>query len=423
MAPIQYIAVPVGTAGGPEWRGVIARHSEAGYKIFWCASVLAELAAKADQGGLLAFASGQPKTALDLCGELGVEAAWAAETLFPALERLGEGHWREEEGAWVCTSPMILRTLEWRGDAVATKALPAPKTSGKLQFSEKLSQSEYKAWRRTCRLPAGVSLIKPCPKRAKEGAKSCPVLAGKRSVCPNSCPDLSVLSPDSENGHKRTDEAEDAYIVENDGCPFSSQQKTKKREVKKQQQEANPDTPVVVFDQPPQNIEAAEALLSEMPEQARSATLLSLLAQCLDKGAAEKELLHKINKAKGKSNPGGYLFRDLTEYVDGTDFDAVKKEEEHQKARQKESYEAAKRAEAERQEQVRETDRRELLARQKRFFSLPEPERQVLEDQARRQCAAWNRPDPDQHSLVSMALDILDGLVTLQPQDNIGIYA
>jgi hypothetical protein len=123
MAPIQYIAVPVGTAGGPEWRGVIARYSDQGYKIFWCASVLAELAARADQGGLLAYSSGQPKSVLDLCAELGVEAVWAAETLFPALERLGEGYW-QEDGAWVCTSPMIRRTLEWREDQAA-KVLPA----------------------------------------------------------------------------------------------------------------------------------------------------------------------------------------------------------------------------------------------------------------------------------------------------------
>lgn len=176
--------------------------------------------------------------------------------------------------------------------------------------------------------------------------------------------------------------------------------------------------PVVVFcqDQPPQNQKAAEALLSHLPEAERSGALLDLLMQCLSKGATERDLLTKINKAKLKNgfSPGKYLRRDLEAYRDGTDWDAAEKEAERQKIEQREAYEASKRVEAERQTAAAEASQKELLARQKRFFSLPEPERQVLEDLARRELAEWNRPNPDLNGLVSMALDILDGL--RQPQ-------
>jgi len=72
MAPVKFIAVPVGTATGVEWRGVVARHGDQGYKIFWCASALAEMAAKAAAGGRIVYPSGLPKTPTDLCGELGL---------------------------------------------------------------------------------------------------------------------------------------------------------------------------------------------------------------------------------------------------------------------------------------------------------------------------------------------------------------
>lgn len=298
-APIQYIAVPVGTAGGPEWRGVIARHGDPGYKIFWCASVLAELAAKADQGGLLAFSSGQPKTALELCGELGVEAIWAAETLFPALERLGEGRWREEDGAWICTSPMVARTLENRG-AVSVKTIPAPKTScGKLQFSRKLNDSEYKAWQRSCKLPDGVTLTKPCPKRAKGGEKSCPVLSGNCPVCPNSCPD----SKTDTNGHKRTNDVEDAEINENKNVRFLDN--IKQTEEKRQQQKF-----VAISSSEEQVLEVAiESLLDQLPNDCRAVVLKN---QHLPVEVIQSNLRHLLTcltspRAKVIDNPGGWL--------------------------------------------------------------------------------------------------------------------
>lgn len=297
-APIQYIAVPVGTAGGPEWRGIIARHGDQGYKVFWCASVLAELAAKADRGGLLAFASGQPKTALELCAELGVEAVWAAETLFPALERLGEGHWREEDGAWIVTSTMIARTLEWRGDVAATKALPAPKSSsGKLQFSRKLSDSEYKAWQRSCKLPDGVHLTKPCPKRAKDGGK-CPVLSGNCPVCPNSCPD----SKTDTSGHKRTNDVEDAEITENKNVHFFDN--IKQTEEKRQQQK------FVAISSKEQVLEVAiESLLDQLPNDCRAVVLKN---QHLPVEVIQSNLRHLLTcltspRAKVIDNPGGWL--------------------------------------------------------------------------------------------------------------------
>lgn len=291
-APIQYIAVPVGTAGGPEWRGVIARHGDPGYKIFWCASVLAEAAAKADQGGLLAFASGQPKTALEICGELGVEAVWAAETLFPCLERLGEGHWRDDDRAWICTSPMVARTLVNRGVATPL-ALPATKTScGKLQFSRKLSDSEYKAWKRSCKLPDGVHLTKPCPKRAKGSEKSCPVLSGNCPVCPNSCP----VSKTDTNGHKRTSDVEDAEIIENRNVRFLGN--IKQTEDKRQQQKF-----VAVLGgeiesllaQLPQDCRAVVQKKQHLPVEVIQSNLRQLLA-CLTNP-----------RAKVIDNPGGWL--------------------------------------------------------------------------------------------------------------------
>jgi len=216
MAPIKFIAVPIGTSTGPEWRGVIARHGEAGYKIYYCAAVLAELAAKADRGGLLVYPSGAPKTALELCAELDVEALWAAETLFPALERLGEGSWTEA-GAWQCSSPMISRTLEWR-EGEAQKLLPAltPKSNGKLMFSQPLSDTEYRRWRKKCQLPSGVTMVKPCPRLNKQD-KTCLVLAGKCPVCPL----VSGCSPVVANGHKRTNNVEDADITGSDDVRLS----------------------------------------------------------------------------------------------------------------------------------------------------------------------------------------------------------
>lgn len=156
-------------------------------------------------------------------------------------------------------------------------------------------------------------------------------------------------------------------------------------------------------------IEAAiQALPAEQQADARQV--------CAEEEVADQVKLDAISLfakrlAQGKAEDCGWLRK----AVKG-DWGAKERVKEEQKAERQEQAEAAKRAEAERQEQEREADRRELLARQKRFFSLPEAERQLLEDQARRILAAWDRPDPDSHGLVSMALDILDGLVTLQPQ-------
>ncbi|MGE3551111.1 MAG: hypothetical protein AB7I29_14580, partial [Geobacter sp.] len=413
---VKFIAVPVGTATGVEWRGVVARHGDQGYKIFWCASALAEMAAKAAAGGAIVYPSGMAKSPVDLCGELGVEAAWAEEHLFPTLIRLGEGHADPETGAWVCTSPMFSRTLEWQNSTV--KALPEPvqpqKGGRKSIFTRTLGEAEYKAWQRNCVLPDGVFLQKNCPKKAKgkcpEKSGNCPLLSGNVRKLSGNC-------PETKRDNFRTDGVEDAEIVDEKKCPEIPNIKEVKGN-KKTTTETKPDTPVVVFcqDQLPQNQKAAEALLSQLCEAERSGALLDLLMQCLGKGATERDLLTKINKAKLKNgfNPGKYLRRDLEAYRDGTDWDAAEKEAERQKIEQREAYESSQRVEAERQAAEAEEAQKELLARQKRFFSLPEPERQVLEDLARRELAEWNRPNPDLNGLVSMALDILDGL--RQPQ-------
>lgn len=372
---LQFIAVPIGAPTDFKWLGVFRRLGEPGYKIFWCAAVLAEMAAKTNSGGRLVDGQGQPKSPTLICAELGVEAVWAEETLFPVLAHLAEGHWGND-GAWVCTSPMVLRTLEWQGGDEAVKALPAPKSgSGKLQFSKALTESEYKAWQRNCRLPEGVYLVKACPKRARHGAKSCPVLAGKVSVCPNTC-------PDSENGHKRTCVSEDTEIVDDNECPFSPNIKEVK-EVKKQQQ-ANPDTPVVVFDQShpvPQNLQAAKDLLEDLPPSARSDTLLTLLAKCLAKGENQQALRDKVIKAKGKEFPGAYLCKDLKALLNPqgrNDWDAAKREEEKQKSDQREAAEAVKRAEAARQDQLEAESKAKDDELYRRYLKLPLANQQAI---------------------------------------------
>lgn len=380
---LQFIAVPIGAPTDFKWLGVFRRLGDPGYKIFWCAAVLAEMAAKTNCGGRLVDGRGQPKSPTHICAELGVEAAWAELTLFPVLAGLAEGYWGED-GAWVCTSPMALRTLEWQGGDEAVKALPSPKAgSGKLQFSRALGESEYKAWQRNCRLPEGVYLTKTCPKRAKYGASKCPVLAGKMSVCPNACPNLSVLCPDSENGHKRTNFVEDAGIVENIECPFSAQKKLRQKEVKKQQR-AKPDTPVVVSEQSPQNQEAVGALLLELPDQERSDKLLNLLIQCLGKGAAVEDMQAKINKAKSKNglNPGRYLRRDLEAWIEGKDWDAAKREDEKQKSEQREAALNAKRAEAARQEQQEAENKAKDDDLYRGYLKLPLEHQQAIKDAA-----------------------------------------
>jgi len=294
------------------------------------------MAAKAAAGGAIVYPSGLPKTPTDLCGELGVEAAWAEEHLFPTLVRLGEGHADPETGAWVCTSPMFARTLEWQNSTV--KALPEPvephKGGRKSTFSRTLTAAEYKAWQRNCVLPDGVFFQKNCPKKAKgkrpEKSGNCPLLSENVRKMSGNC-------PETKGDNFRTDDVEDAEIVDEKKCPETPNIKEVKGN-KKTTTEIKPDAPVVVFcqDEPPQNQKAAEALLYRLPEAERSSTLLSLLKQCLDKGATGGDLLIKINKAKLKNsiNPGKYLRKDLEAYCVGNDWDAAEKEAERQKVEQ-----------------------------------------------------------------------------------------
>lgn len=402
MTTPQYIAVPIGTATDYKWLGVFRRLGDCGYKIFWCSSVLAEMAAKTGCGGRLLDGQGKPKTALQLCAELGVDGAWAQETLFPVLCSLAEGLW-DADGGWVCTSPMASRTLAMCGGG-ASNLLPAPKIGGKLQFSRKLSSAEYKAWQRNCKLPAGVHLTKACPKRAKGGA--CPVLTGKCPVCPNIC-------PDSENGHKRTIEAEDAEIIKYDGCPLSPQHKTKDKVKNKQQ--PKPDIAVVVDQSSPnqdsQNLQAAKTLLEDLPMAHRSNKLLTLLAQCLEKDVTLEALKHKITKAKNKKSPGAYLRSDLEAFMGpsgGNDWDAASHAQKKQQVERHDQMEAAKRAEAAR---AAEADRKALLEAQRAFLALSDATRNNLEALARAKLRDIGLDDPAPASLISMAMDISSGLI------------
>lgn len=125
MAPNTiFMAVPLGTATNYKWQGLFRDLGEPGYKVFWAAAALADMAAEGGRGGRLLDGQGEPLTALQICTRLGVEATWAEKIMFPALIFLGEGHWGDE-GGWNCTSPMISKTLEWQQGS-RTKALPEP---------------------------------------------------------------------------------------------------------------------------------------------------------------------------------------------------------------------------------------------------------------------------------------------------------
>ncbi len=150
-----------------------------------------------------------------------------------------------------------------------------------------------------------------------------------------------------------------------------------------------------------------EAAIQALPiEHQANARQICEVEEAADQVKLDAINLFKKRLAQGKAKDCGWL----REAVKG-DWGAKERVKEEQKAERQEQAEAAKRAEAERQNQEREADRRELLARQKRFYDLPEPTQRELEYLALRWSAERNRPDPDRHSLISLALDIYDGII------------
>ncbi len=120
-AGLQYLAVPLGTATGPAWRAVVRGWPD-GYRIFYHAAQLAEMAAICAAGGLLVHHSGEPMSAGEIADALAESAGWCQAVLFTALARLGEGRWDEDAQAWRCTSPQLSITASWQ----AKRGLPAP---------------------------------------------------------------------------------------------------------------------------------------------------------------------------------------------------------------------------------------------------------------------------------------------------------
>jgi hypothetical protein len=149
-----YLAVPLGTATGPEWRIVISGWPD-GYKIFYNAAQTAELAVRSGNNGLLQHRSGEVMTLAEIANALGETAGWCEAVLFPALARLGEGHWEEE--TWRCTSSMAAYTLGWQQEQKLL--LPAPERvqrGRKPKYFRALTSAERQRYCRTKELPADV---------------------------------------------------------------------------------------------------------------------------------------------------------------------------------------------------------------------------------------------------------------------------
>lgn len=163
----KYLAVPIGTATSAEWRGVIARHGVVGYQIFWCASALAEMAAKAAAGGAIVYPSKEPKSPQEICAELGVTESWGAEYLFPCLLRLGEGYVEPSTGSWVCTSPMLSRTLCWQEE---TNKLLLPASSKKPGRPRKVDAKTSTQRSAECRARKAAENSRKCNENASENS-------------------------------------------------------------------------------------------------------------------------------------------------------------------------------------------------------------------------------------------------------------
>jgi len=259
-----FMAVPLGTATNYKWQGLFRDLGDQGYKVFWAAAAIADMAADGGRGGRLLDGQGEPLSALQICTRLGVEASWAEKIMFPSLIFLGEGRWGED-GGWSCTSPMISKTLEWQNSTV--KALPdvQPKVvHGNNLFTRTLTDAEYKAWQRKCLLPDGVFLRKNCPKKAKG---KCP----KKS---ENCPLLSENCPEIEGNNFRTDDVEDTEIVDEKKCPENPNIKevkgNKKAAAEKTGQLAAASSPTA-FETHPQNLlpGEVEVLLAGLPHGCR----------------------------------------------------------------------------------------------------------------------------------------------------------
>lgn len=390
---IKFLAVPIGTATGLEWRGVVARHGDQGYKIFWCASALAEMAAKAAAGGAIVFSSGEPKTPTDLCGELGIEAAWAEVHLFPTLIRLGEGRVEPETGTWVCTSPMLSRTLDWQN---SIKALPEPtqpqKPGRKSIFSRTLTEAEYKAWQRNCVLPAGVLLLKACPKKSKG---RCPETSGNCPLLSDNCLEMSGNCPEIKGGSFRTGGVEDADMIYEKKCPKTPNRKEVKDKKtaagKTGQIPAAAISPTASASQPqtlpPDEVMAA---IDRLPQAIRPDCLAVITKhQHLppEVQVSNVELLaERLNGCKGEpiDTPGGWLETALK-----SDYAASKRFAEASVAEAKKQAAENRRQEEEHKERERLAELRRQAQLLQQLEQLPYAEQERIRLEAEGKCSQF----------------------------------
>jgi|GEM_PF-7017242 len=385
-----FMAVPLGTATNYKWQGLFRDLGEPGYKVFWAAAALADMAAEGGSGGRLLNGQGEPLSALQICTRLGVEATWAEKIMFPALIFLGEGQWGED-GGWNCTSPMISKTLEWQNST--TKALPGPvepqKGGRKSMFSRTLTEAEYKAWQRNCVLPDGVFLQKTCPKKAKG---SCPEKSGNCPLLSGNVRKLSGNCPETKEDNFRTDDVEDAEIVDEKKCPETPNIKEVKGN-KKKTTETKPDTPVVVSSSAalnPSNPTPQTPALSPAIQQAVEALPQEYqkhaLQICQESTQAEEILLDSLfyfsaKIAKGKADGCGYLVDSIKKgWGKGCRKLAQEAEEKSEATRRRRQLvEAA-------QEEKKEAEKRKQVELQKLFLSLDDARREAVEQEAARRC-------------------------------------
>lgn len=389
MAPFIYLAHPRGAHRG-EWRGVVNGFPD-GFKIHYFACCLAEMAVEAGCGGLLRHGvggAGAPMEPEFIATALGADYGWARTVLFPALQHIGEGNW-DQNGGWICTSPMASRTLSWQaGDTRGQKALPPGRGRGKTGRPAIFTGVDpgapefsgiYKKWQRTCYLPQGVRLAGVCPKFQK-GPAGCLILSGNVAECPNKCPEMS------ENPF-RTNETEYAEIVDEIKCPEIDNKRSKAKEIKKaaacenRTRAAAPLAKTKNIENLPSEIEGA---ISILPAEVQ-ANCRNRAAKLMRKGlpaAAVVLTLTRVSRglktAKDALKIINFMFSSEIEAEICTELE----EAENKGQRDEAQREAKARRQGEETEKLAAKINRNRLEVQKRMLSLTDSEQNQLKEMA-----------------------------------------
>lgn len=380
---IKYLAVPMGYHSTGAWKGIIKTFPD-GYKLHYYSCCLSELAVQIGAGGAIIYDSGEPMPPEIISAVIDCDHGFLINYLFPTLEKIGEGVWGSE-GEWVCRSKMAQHTIGWQADR-RKKLLPPPekkelerkKPGRKSIFSgiepgEASYEAVYRQWKRTCRLPAGISLAGPC-QRLKNGDKTCLIISVKVKVCPNLCPELSENDtgnvrkrPELSENDLRTNQLEDAEIIEEVECPEMHKQKEVKKTLKAAARKSGAAASI-------ENLpNKHQTLLRSFGSAAHRSLLIELAsAQLLDSVSEEeifetiKDIKHRANEAKNFGKWARSLFsnrrgREILEVA------ALKKAEKQGKeSRQEEAARKAAQGNEEKQQKLK----RNLIAVQKQILAV-----------------------------------------------------